>query len=58
MARTTGYTCTAAVNLVLDGKFTRKGISPPEFLGEDEANFLFILNYLKERGVIYNLEPA
>ena len=39
MARTTGYTCTAAVNLVLDGKFTRKGISPPEFLGEDEANF-------------------
>ena len=58
MARTTGYTCTAAVNLVLDGKFTRKGISPPEFLGEDEANFLFILNYLKERGVIYNMEPA
>ena len=57
MARTTGYTCTAAVNLVLDGKFTRKGISPPEFLGEDEANFLFIVNYLKARGVVYNLEP-
>src|SRR6187200_759434 len=58
MARTTGYTCTAAVNLVLDGKFIRKGISPPEFLGEDEANFLFMLNYLKERGVIYNMDPA
>ena len=58
MARTTGYTCTAAVNLVLDGKFIRKGISPPEFLGEDEANFLFILNYLKERQVVYNIEPA
>ena len=58
MARTTGYTCTAAVNLVLDRKFTRKGISPPEFLGEDEANFLFIVDYLKARGVIYNLEPA
>ena len=57
MARTTGYTCTAAVNLVLDRKFTRKGISPPEFLGEDEANFLFIVDYLKARGVIYNLEP-
>jgi len=56
MARTTGYTCTAAVNLVLDRKFTRKGISPPEFLGEDEANFLFIVDYLKARGVIYNLE--
>ena len=56
MARTTGYTCTAAVNLVLDRKFTRKGISPPEFLGEDESNFLFIVDYLKARGVIYNLE--
>lgn len=55
MARTTGYTCTAAVNLVLDGKFARKGICPPEFLGEEEGNFLFMLNYLKERGVIYQV---
>src|ERR1044071_8540284 len=31
MARTTGYTCTAAVHLVLDGKFNRKGICPPEY---------------------------
>ncbi|HZI24874.1 MAG TPA: saccharopine dehydrogenase C-terminal domain-containing protein, partial [Chryseolinea sp.] len=58
MARTTGYTCTAAVNLVLDGKFARKGISPPEFLGEDESNFRFIMNYLKERGVVYNFASA
>lgn len=55
MARTTGYTCTAAVNLVLNGKFSRKGISPPEFLGEEEDSFLFILNYLKERGVVYEV---
>lgn len=55
MARTTGYTCTAVVNLVLEGKFTRKGICPPEFLGEDEGDFLFILNYLKDRGVIYQV---
>jgi lysine 6-dehydrogenase len=55
MARTTGYTCTAAVNLVLDGAFTRKGISPPEFLGEKESNFHFVVNYLKERGVIYRV---
>jgi lysine 6-dehydrogenase len=58
MARTTGYTCTAAVNLVLEGKFTRKGISPPEFLGEEEANFLFIVDYLKARGVVYKVERA
>jgi lysine 6-dehydrogenase len=55
MARTTGYTCTAAVNLVLDKKFTRKGICPPEFLGEDESNFQFIINYLKDRQVIYDV---
>jgi lysine 6-dehydrogenase len=53
MARTTGYTCTAAVNLVADGKFSRKGICPPEYLGESEENFVFIVNYLKERGLLY-----
>jgi lysine 6-dehydrogenase len=56
MARTTGYTCTAAAHLVLDGKFTRKGICPPEFLGDDENNFHFIVNHLKERNVIYNVK--
>lgn len=54
MARTTGYTCTAAANLILDGKFLRKGISPPEFLGEEESNFKFILEYLGSRGVHYH----
>lgn len=53
MARTTGYTCTAAVHLVSDGKFTRKGICPPEYLGEEEPNFNFIIDYLKERNVFY-----
>jgi lysine 6-dehydrogenase len=56
MARTTGYTCTAAVNLVLDGKFTRKGISPPEFVGEEEENFRFVVTYLKDRGVYYKVD--
>jgi lysine 6-dehydrogenase len=55
MARTTGYTCTAAVNLVLDGRFTRKGICPPEYVGEEEANFRFVVDYLKQRGVQYNV---
>ena len=55
MARTTGYTCTAAVELVMEGKYSRKGVSPPEYLGEEESNFLFIANYLKARGVIYKM---
>ena len=55
MARTTGYTCTAAVNLVLQGKFLRKGICPPEYLGEDQGCYDFILDYLRQRGVVYNI---
>ncbi len=55
MARTTGYTCTAVANLLLKGDFVRKGICPPEYVGEDERNFNFILEYLKERGVVYHL---
>ena len=50
MARTTGYTCTAVANLVLNKKYTNAGISPPEFLGE---HYSFINKYLKERDVIY-----
>jgi lysine 6-dehydrogenase len=56
MARTTGYTCTAAVHLVLDGKFTRKGICPPEYLGEDEEHFSFVMRHLKARNVIYEVK--
>ena len=55
MARTTGYTCTAAVHLLARGMFSRKGICPPEYLGEKEENFLFILKHLSDRGVGYRL---
>lgn len=51
MARTTGYTCTAVANLILNGAFSQKGISPPEYLGYDEKCFNEIINYLKQRGV-------
>lgn len=55
MARTTGYTATAVANLILSGDYARKGISPPEYLGESQENFQFVLNYLEERGVRYHL---
>ena len=55
MARTTGYTCTAAVNLIINNLFNEKGVYPPEVIGKHEQCFTFILNYLKERNVIYKL---
>jgi lysine 6-dehydrogenase len=58
MARTTGYTCTAAVHLVAGKQFDRKGICPPEFLGENEDNFRFILQHLQKRGVEYRLTTS
>ncbi|HMJ46362.1 MAG TPA: saccharopine dehydrogenase C-terminal domain-containing protein [Ferruginibacter sp.] len=51
MSRTTGYTCTAAVNLVLNKLFTSKGVFPPELIGADEKCFDFIMKYLEERNV-------
>lgn len=51
MARTTGYTCTAAVNLITKGLFTEKGVFPPELIGNKEECFDFVLAYLKERNV-------
>jgi len=53
MSRTTGYTCTAALNLLIKNLFTEKGVFPPELVGKDETCFNFIVNYLKERNVIY-----
>lgn len=51
MARTTGYTCTAAVNLITKGLFTEKGVFPPELIGKDKNCFDFVMEYLKERNV-------
>lgn len=53
MARTTGYTCTAAAQLVLNNLFKNKGVFSPEYLGEEEAHFRFILHYLQERNIFY-----
>jgi len=52
MARTTGYTCTAVARLVLEGRFTRKGICPPEYVGADAACLEQVLSDLRSRDVI------
>jgi lysine 6-dehydrogenase len=58
MARTTGYTCTAAANLFLEGIFTEKGVFPPELVGKHKACFDFFMNYLKERNIHYVKEEV
>jgi lysine 6-dehydrogenase len=51
MARTTGYTCTAAVNLIAKKLFTEKGVFPPELVGKYKECFDFVINYLKQQNV-------
>jgi len=51
MARTTGYTCTSVTRLVLDGVYSQKGISPPEFVGRSEGCWDSVKRYLEDRGV-------
>jgi lysine 6-dehydrogenase len=54
MARTTGFTCTAVANLVLEGGIRNDGIVPPESIGMDESAFGYVMEYLKAR----NIRPA
>ena len=51
MARTTGFTCSAAARYLLEHNFNRKGICPPEYLGEDEKCFNYIITYLNKKGI-------
>ena len=53
MARTTGYTGTAGVRLLAEGKFKRPGVNPPEFVGEVPACLEFVLAHLAERDIHY-----
>ena len=54
MARTTGYTATAAANLFLDGLFSEKGVFPPELVGKHKTCFDYFLKYLEERNIHYS----
>ena len=56
MARTTGYTATAAINLFLDGVFEEKGVFPPELIGRHRSCFNYFMSYLKERNINYEKE--
>lgn len=53
MSRSTGYVATGTVNMLAAGLFTEKGVFPPELVGKHKACFDFVLQYLKERGVIW-----
>lgn len=56
MSRTTGYTCTAAANLIAKNLFTEKGVFPPELVGKNKNCFDFVFDYLERRKVIWKMK--
>lgn len=53
MARTTGFTCSASANLILNCIFKEKGVFPPELVGKNKKCFDYVLKYLSKRNVNY-----
>ena len=56
MARTTGYAATAALRMLANGSFPEKGVIVPEVIGNYPDCVKFILDELKQRGVVYREE--
>jgi saccharopine dehydrogenase-like NADP-dependent oxidoreductase len=52
MARTTGFTATAGVELFLSGQFTEVGLFPPELVGKHEKCYHSVLRHLKDRNIV------
>lgn len=58
MSRATGYSCTGVARCVLEGLYTRKGISPPSHIGEAQGCADRIFAHLKERGIHFEREDV
>ncbi len=56
MARTTGFTATANAELILSGCFGGKGVFPLELVGMDFDCFGFVMDYLKDRKVVFHIK--
>ena len=55
MARTTGYTATTVLSLISNGMLNSKGICPPEFIGQKPECLEYVLDKLREKGILYKL---
>ena len=56
MSRSTGFSCTAVAELILDGSIKKHGIIAPEAIADQEGLFSRIVNYLEDRGVGIKIE--
>jgi lysine 6-dehydrogenase len=58
MSRSTGYVATATINMLAAGLFNEKGVFPPELVGKHKPCFDFVLAYLQDRGVKWDMKQS
>jgi saccharopine dehydrogenase-like NADP-dependent oxidoreductase len=58
MSRSTGYVATATINMLAAGLFSEKGVFPPELVGKHKECFDFVLAYLQDRGVKWEMKES
>jgi len=51
MSRTTGYTCTACVDILSKDILTEKGVLPLEIIGKNKSYYNQIIKYLENRNI-------
>ncbi len=56
MARITGYTCSSVARLLMENQYSRKGISPPEFIGANDKCYDKVIKDLEERKITFRIE--
>jgi len=61
MARTTAFPCAIMAREVLLGRYARRGVIVPEYIGQDSPLVARLLEQQAQRGVVYRrteLSPA
>tara|TARA_Y100001980_G_scaffold24469_1_gene7250 strand:- start:105 stop:530 length:426 start_codon:yes stop_codon:yes gene_type:complete len=51
MARTTGYTASATIDILAQNIFIEKGVFPPEIVGSKSKVVDYLVNHLRERDI-------
>ena len=52
MARTTGYTASATIDILAQNIFIEKGVYPPEIVGSKSKVVDYLVNHLRERNIL------
>jgi len=53
MSRTTGFPCAIMARIIAQGEYSRKGISPPEYIGREHEVYQKVMKELEKRNIFY-----